>query len=282
MNMLDSMFGLQEGEQKPKIEEIQLIKLDCFPNQPFKLYSEQKLKELADDIQENGLLNPIIVRPMPNGRYQVIAGHNRLNAFMLNKEVLIPAIVKEMTDNEAKIALVNSNLHQRQEISPGEKAKAYKLRHEALKQQGKRNTGDTLAKLSETSGDSSRTISRYIKACDLSTGLFDRFSNNEFSVHVAEQLANLKEDDQIRLDDYIEMHKVKISTNHFSKLFAQSPLTDTYLDSIFKAKAKTKEKLSVIEAYDQYKRKNPISDVTLNEFENIAYYLKNMTIKWNA
>lgn len=129
----DSMFGLHNSYLVKTLPINSLIVLD----QPFKPYTDEKLEELADDIAENGLLNPIIVRPV-NERYQVLAGRNRMNACKLNGHIDIPAFIKECDNDTATMIMLTSNLNQRQRLLPSEKAFAYKMQMDILKKQGKR------------------------------------------------------------------------------------------------------------------------------------------------
>ncbi|MCW6660537.1 ParB/RepB/Spo0J family partition protein [Aerococcaceae bacterium NML191292] len=213
MLSLDSMFGLEQGSQRTEIVRIPLIKLKPFDNQPFKLYSDKKLQELATDIKQNGLLSPITVRPVDGGMYQILAGHNRVNAFLLNQENAIDAIVRQVDDAEAELILVQSNLVQRQELSNAEKAKAYQMRHKALKAIGKKKRGNhnSLSALAEETNESQRTVARYIKAANLIPDLMTRFDNNEFPVSVAEMLSTLSPSEQVIVDEFLETSGSKIN-----------------------------------------------------------------------
>ena len=221
MLSLDSMFGLDNSnQQRTDIIRIPIIKLKPFDNQPFKLYSEKRLQELADDIKLNGLLAPIIVRPLDDGMYQILAGHNRVSACLLNNENVIDAIVKNVNDAEAELILVQSNLQQRQELSNSEKAKAYQMRHKALKKLGKVNRGkhNSLAMLADESNESQRTIARYIKTNKLSSDLMNRFDNKEFSVSTAEKLSSLSKQNQTIIDEFLEVSDKKLNAAIVEKI----------------------------------------------------------------
>lgn len=271
-NLTDAFFSPESGD-KPEITEVALKKLVPYENQPFNLYSEDKLRELAEDIKENGLLNPIIIRPHGKGKYQIIAGHNRVQAFIMNGETMISAIVKGMSDQEAAIALVNSNLNQRQELSQGEKAKAYKLRHEAVKAQGKRGAGNALDKLSESSKDSGRTIARYIRANDLITSLFDRFSEGKLSLSVAERLASLDPAKQQVVDDYLEVSNRKLTDKMVNTIINQDNLSVESLVELFSKPAKpAKAPLEQEILYEDFTKSHP--EMSQQDFSLVIRYLQ--------
>jgi ParB family chromosome partitioning protein len=139
----DFMFGLAERppdtERSENGDLIPLASLVPYAKHPFKPYPKEKLKELAQSIRENGLQQPVIVRKTSDGRYEILAGHNRAAAFKLNGETRIPAIVVKANDDQAAMIVTETNLRQRDKLLPSEKAFAYKLQLDALKHQGKRS-----------------------------------------------------------------------------------------------------------------------------------------------
>lgn len=151
--------------------------------QPFKPYSADKLAELAENIRQNGVISPVRLRlsPFEKGRYQILAGHNRVAASKLAGRKTIPAILMQATDDEAKLILIDSNLYQRDHLLPSEKAWAYKMRMDTMKQQGKRTdltSVQVAPKLSteqigEESGISKDQVKRYIRLTHLITSLLD-------------------------------------------------------------------------------------------------------------
>lgn len=157
--------------------------------QPFRPYNETKLRQLTEDIRQNGVLNPIIVRPCGIGRYQILAGHNRVNAAKAAGLENIPAMIRDVDDDTATLIMVNTNLNQRDEMLPSEKAWAYRLQLEAMKRQGKRSdltSGQNDQKLAsiysrdvlaEQSGESSKQIQRYIRLTYLTENLLEMVDN---------------------------------------------------------------------------------------------------------
>lgn len=175
--------------------------------QPFKPYSSDKLEELAENIRKNGVIEAICVRPMPDGRFQIIAGHNRVAAAKLAGLTTIPAIVQQLDDDQAAILMVDSNLQHREKLLPSEKAFAYRLRLEALNRQGQRPTstsgpvGQKLSRdtLAEESGESPRQIQRYIRLTYLVPPLLELVDSEKFAVRAAVEVSYLDEASQARV-----------------------------------------------------------------------------------
>jgi ParB family chromosome partitioning protein len=156
----DEMFGLKNGDDKDKIVELDLALVKPHPRDPFKPYSEDKLKELADSIAKIGLLDPINVRPCGDGTYEILAGKNRSNAARMNGDKKIKAIARDIDDDTAIMIITDSNLKHREKLLPSEKAFAYKLQLEAIKKQGNRSD----LKENKTSVEIQQKISRQIIA----------------------------------------------------------------------------------------------------------------------
>ena len=137
---VDSLFTTQaqrDEEKRESIRDIPLTEISDFPNHPFKVRMDESMTEMADSVRQYGVLVPGLVRPKPEGGYEMVAGHRRKKASELAGLETVPCIVRELTDDEATIIMVDSNL-QREQILPSEKAFAYKMRLEAIKRQGKR------------------------------------------------------------------------------------------------------------------------------------------------
>ena len=137
---LDDLFTIQEQrdyEKAEKVEEIDISNIKDFPNHPFKVNNDEKMQEMVNSVKEYGVILPVIVRPKEDGTYEMISGHRRKRACELAGIKQMRCIVKDLTDDEATILMVDSNI-QREEILPSEKAFAYKMKLEAMKHQGKR------------------------------------------------------------------------------------------------------------------------------------------------
>lgn len=195
-----------------KIIEVELKELHPFKNHPFKVLDDDLMQQTVDSISQVGVLSPAVVRPHPDGGYEIISGHRRLQACELAGLETMPVVVKNLTDDEAVIFMVDSNL-QRENILPSEKAKAYKMKMEALKHQGKasdltfrQNGGKswTVEKLSKDTGDSVRNVERYIHLADLNSEILEMVDNKEISFTPAVELASLSQEEQQGFLDAME------------------------------------------------------------------------------
>ena len=220
---LDDFFTSQEqrdDDKKEKIETIDISLIDDFKEHPFKVIENDELKSLEESIQTSGVLSPVIVRPKDDGRYEMISGHRR--KFACNKLGIetIPCLVKKLTDDEATIFMVDSNL-QREKLLPSEKAFAYKMKYEALKHQGTSLPQDTTLRpvgtklrsdsiLAEEVNESARQIQRYIRLTNLVPELLEMVDNAEcglspsIAFRPAVELSYLMEDEQRDLVDFID------------------------------------------------------------------------------
>lgn len=192
---------LQTGRSKEKI--IKLSDFEEFPGHPFMVNTEtEDFEELVESIRENGLIYPILVRPVGK-KYQIISGHRRVAACKVAGQSEIPAIVRPMDDYEATVLMVHSNLY-RPEISIKEKARAYRLCHDAEKHQGKHYGGDTAANIGEKASDSRRKVYRYIRLSYLSDRLLDAVDEKKMAINIGIELSYLNEKTQEQVSEIIE------------------------------------------------------------------------------
>ena len=194
------------------ITELPLELLVAFAEHPFKPYSGEQLWDLVRSIEEHGVLTPILVRPAPDGqRYEIISGHNRVNAARRAGLKTIPATVREMDDDEATLAMVESNLRQREQLLPSEKAFAYKMQLEALKHQGKATSSQHETKLrsdeqiARDSNESRATVQRYIRLTNLITPILDMVDEKRMAMGPAVELSYLNRDEQEMLLDLMQI-----------------------------------------------------------------------------
>ncbi len=188
----NDLFSTQEDRdnaQRSYVTDLPTAEISDFPNHPFKVRMDQSMVELADSVKQYGVLVPSLVRPMPDGSYQMVSGHRRKRAAELAGLPTVPCIIRELTDDEAIIVMVDSNL-QREQILPSEKAVAYKMKLDAMKQQGMRTdlTSVPLAQksgsktsrqlLGEQVGESQDQIRRYIRLTNLIPELLDMVDNS--------------------------------------------------------------------------------------------------------
>ena len=213
---LDDLFSSQEERDAKKngvIREIPLELIDGFPNHPFKVKDDEEMFKLVESVKTNGVLTPAILRPKENGRYEMVSGHRRKRACELAQMDTIRCEVKDLTDDEATILMVESNYH-RPEILPSEKAFAYKMRLEAMKHQGKRTdltsrpVGAKLSitELSDDVGESERQIQRYIRLTYLIPKLLDLVDEGSIKMRPAVELSYLNEDFQKAVLEEIELN----------------------------------------------------------------------------
>ena len=192
----------RDGDEK--VVEIEIERLHDFKNHPFKVQADSQMKELQDSISKYGILNPLIVRPRPEGFYEVISGHRRKYAAMELKYTKVPVIIRYMLDEEAIISMVDSNL-QRERILPSEKAAAYKMKYEVLRQKAGRRkcsqvdytTGKkSIEIIGEETGDSPKQIQRYLKLNDLIPELLDKVDDETMGFTIGVELAYLSKTNQ--------------------------------------------------------------------------------------
>lgn len=234
---VDDLFTTQEVRdeaQQESVKEIALEEISMFPNHPFKIVKDEKMLELKDSIEEYGVLMPVLVRPRPGGGYEMVSGHRREYASELAGKQVIPCIIRNMTDDEATIIMVDSNL-QREKILPSEKAFAYKMKLDAMKRQGKRTdlTSVPLAQklqsktsrqlLAEQVGESQDQIRRYIRLTELITPILDMVDEGRIAMRPAVELSFLPKDQQellldtMQLEDCTPSHAQAIKMRKFSE-----------------------------------------------------------------
>lgn len=219
----DDFFTTQEERDNEKLEKIQNVDtklIDDMKNHPFKVVDDEKMFETVESVKKHGVLVPAIIRPKENGRYEMVAGHRRKRACQLARISTLPCIVRNLTDDEATIIMVDSNL-QREQILPSERAFAYKMKLEAIKRQGQRNDLtssqvatklDSATKIGGENGDSRDTVYRYIRLTYLIPELLELVDNqylnlsdkNKMALLPAVEVSYLKEDEQYALLDSID------------------------------------------------------------------------------
>ncbi len=205
INALDSLFGNDKestDKMNDQIVEIPLAELHPFPNHPFKVVDDEKMWENVDSIQKHGVIVPGIVRRRPAGGYEIIAGHRRKRACELAGFETMPVFIRDLTDDEAVIVMVDSNI-QREKLLPSEKAKAYKMKYEALKHQGKISDepGNSLEKIGAETGESRSTVQTYIRLADVNDEIMDMIDDNKISLKQGVNISTLKEEEQKELAD---------------------------------------------------------------------------------
>ena len=246
---LDDLFTTEEERANASLEKVVDIKIsdiDDFPDHPFKVIDDDEMEKMKNSIIDNKVIIPALVRPKPDGRYEMISGHRRKRASELANKETLPCVVRELTDDEAIIIMVDSNI-QREEILPSEKAFAYKMKLEALSHQGKRTdlTSDQLGEkleskysvqvLAEEVGDSKSQIQRYIRLTELIPELLNLVDEKQIALSPAVELSFLTDEQQYAVLDCIECNIATPShaqAIRLKKLSQEGTLTIDEIDDI--------------------------------------------------
>lgn len=227
-----------------KIVEIPIHKIVDFPNHPFQVRNDEEMKELIDSIGKSGVISPAIVRPKEDGSYEMIAGHRRKYACFQNGLKTIPCITRNLSDEEAVMIMVDTNLRQRQTILPSEKAFAYKMKLEAMKRQGARTdltSGpvgqklNSLKSLSESSDESVKQIQRYIRLTYLIEPLLKLVDEGQIAMRPAVELSYLEPHAQQKVLEEMEINVCSPShdqTIRMRKAQEEGKLTDEVISVI--------------------------------------------------
>ena len=212
---VDDLFTTQEErDQKNQeyVKNISIYEITDFPNHPFKVKMDDKMLETIESVRAHGVLVPALVRENPTGGYEMISGHRRKMASELAGKETMPCIVRNLSDDQAVIVMVDSNL-QREEILPSEKAFAYKMKLEAMNRQGKRTdlTSTPLVSkfrtneiLAQEAGESRETIRRYIRLTELIPEILEMVDDKKISMRPAVELSYLPKEEQEILYDTME------------------------------------------------------------------------------
>ncbi len=211
---LDELFSSQEERDDAKLErvkEIPLYELHPFKDHPFKIQNDEEMKRLIESIKKFGTITPALARPLPEGGYELISGHRRLAACQVLELETMPVIIREMTDDEAVIAMVDANL-QRETILPSEKAFAYKMKLDAIKHQGVTSSqlGTRLLRSDEKvaldAGESRNQVQRYIRLTYLIPELLEMVDENKIAFNPAVEISYLDKSEQRVLLDAMEQN----------------------------------------------------------------------------
>ena len=215
------------GGEDVSVIEVPLEELHQFNDHPFRVLDDEKMQDIVDSIKKHGVLMPGIVRPGKNGGYEIIAGHRRRRACELAGLETMPVLVKDYTDDEAVIAMVDSNL-QREEILPSEKAFAYRMKFEALSHQGKRDDdasstqvgwkAETASMIGEAQGDSKNQVRRYIRLTELQKELLDLVDGKKLKFNPAVEISYLPKGEQKLLMKVMEEDAVMPSLTQAGQL----------------------------------------------------------------
>jgi len=289
---IDDIFTTQKERDEANLEKVVNISIkdiDDYPEHPFKVLVNDEMQEMVDSVKEKGILVPTIVRQKADGRYEMISGHRRKKASELAELDTIPCIVRDLTDDEATIIMVDSNL-QREKILPSEKAFAYKLKLEAMKHQGKETLRPLVGKLEsadiigQKNNDSGRQVQRYIRLTELIPELLKMVDNDvlkespSMAFRPAVEISYLSKEEQTDLLDLIECYDCTPSLAQAIKLKNMSQNNTLTVDDMEEIMEESKPnqtpKLKV-----SMNRLNNILPTTLkNDREREEYVIK--AVEW--
>lgn len=235
MKSIDELLGVVNEESAMEIE---ISRIRAFREHPFKVLDDEKMQDLVESIKEQGVLTPVLIRTAEKDQYEMISGHRRLHAAQLAGLTTVPAIVRDMTDDEAVIAMVDANI-QREELLPSEKAYAFKMKMEAIKHQGitfghevQRWSHEEIGK---ESGISGRQVNRYIRLTELIPELLDLVDIKKLNLTLAVDISYIDKEIQNWIYEYIRDNGF-IKPNQIAALRKQlesSPVNQNFMISIF-------------------------------------------------
>ena len=218
LSSFDDLFGTQEARTgTEQVQEIPLCELHEFRGHPFKVLDDEKMQETVESIKNYGVLMPGIARPRAEGGYEIIAGHRRRHGCELAGLSTMPMFVRDYTDDEATIIMVDTNI-QREDILPSEKARAYSMKYEAMKHQGKKGAGNSLDEVGEAAGESGKTVQRYIWLSRLSDELLEMVDKKKIGLVQGVDISFLTEQAQEWVQAIMEETGTNISTVQSAKL----------------------------------------------------------------
>ena len=260
-----------QSTQPEQVQQVRISDIHPFKNHPFKVVDDALMQETVDSIMQFDVLNPTIIRPDPGGGYEMVAGHWRLHASGLAGKDTIPAIVRNLTDDEAVILLVDTNL-QRENISPMERAQAYKMKMEALKHQGQRTdlTSTQVGRKLETAeiiaqqtGESKNQVRRFVRLTELVPELQTMVDKNELAFNPAVEISYLSKDEQKGVLDAMAYSQNTPSLSQAQRLKKLSREGKCTQDAMYKVMSEEK--------------KDELDRVTLKSDTLRKYFPKNYT-----
>ena len=253
LTSLDDLFSTEEERSRDVVSSIlniPLTQLHDFPNHPFKVRDDEKMQETVESVKAYGVLVPAIVRPRPDGEYEIVAGHRRKHACELAGLTELPAIVRDLDDDAAIIIMVDSNL-QRENILPSERAQAYKMKLEAIKRQGERRdltstqVGQKLKlsveRVAEDAGESRSQVQRYVRLTELNPQLQDMVDSGKMAMTPAVELSYLKPREQELLLETIDSEQATPSLSQAQRMKKLSQAGDLNEDTMLSIMSEQKK-----------------------------------------
>ena len=277
----DDLFKFSRN--KGKTEAVVIVSTSDIsdnPNNPFKVRDDEKMMETVASVKKNGVIYPAIIRPKADGGYEMVAGHRRKRACELANINEMPCIIRDLTDDEAIIVMVDSNV-QREEILPSERAFAYKLKLDAIKRQGKRvdltstPVGEKLSIdiIAEEFGQSREQVRRYIRLTELNKNILQMVDDKKIALRPAVEISYLTKDEQYLLLDAMQLNEATPSESQAKRmreLSKEGKLTQDKIDEIMlEEKPNQKEKYSI--HYERFEKYIPRDIATPKEVEDFLF-----------
>lgn len=229
--IVEEKVELEEDDDSEKRIMIDIDKLEDYPNQPFKKYSEEKQKEMVESIRINGIIQDLIVRPLPNGNYQILSGHNRRDCAKIVGLTELPCKIKEnMEDDDASLILIDSNLIQRKDFFPSEIAKGLLIKKEIYKRRNVKS--DFFEEIGKEQNMSRGNIQRYLRLNYLNYKLLEMVDTKEINLKLGEELSFLKPEEQEFLASLIYPNIQKLTNNQVKRLREESTVDNLTEDKI--------------------------------------------------
>ena len=272
LSSFDDLFGKEEPVSGEVVTSVPIDLLHPFKNHPFHVQDDEKMEETVESVKQYGILMPGIVRPYPDGGYEVVAGHRRWRACELAGLEEMPVIIRDIDDDTATVIMVDTNI-QREDILPSEKARAYSMKYEAMKHQGKKGNGSSLDEVGEAAGESGKTVQRYIWLARLSDELLDMVDKKKIGLVQGVDISFLTEQVQEWVQVILEETGAAISTTQSSKLKEYGKKGELTLPMVrlILTEEKPKERKVTIKA-DKISRYFT-EDYSSEDIENIIYQL---------
>lgn len=260
LTSLDDLFRTDEeraADNAERVTTLPMDKLRYFKEHPFQVRDDEEMQSLVESVEQFGVLSPILVRPVEDGMYEIVSGHRRHRASELAKVTEIPAIVRDLSDDEAIILMVDANL-QREKLLPSEKALAYKMKLDAMNRQGKRTdltysqVGNKLTNktssevLAEQTGESKNQIFRYVRLTHLNPELLDMTDKGKLAFNSAVELSYLKPEEQAAVFTAMERDEAAPSLKQARELKKHSKegeLTEKAIDTVMSAEKPIESKV---------------------------------------
>ena len=269
LNSFDDLFGIDETGET--VTSVPLSELHTFKGHPFRVLDDEKMQETVESVKQYGVLMPGIVRPHPEGGYEVIAGHRRWRACELAGLTEMPVIIREMDDDTAVVLMVDTNI-QREDILPSEKAKAYRMKYEAMKHQGSKGEKYTADAIGEAAGDSGRTVQRYIRLSELAEELLDYVDENKIPMVAGEKLSYLKAGEQAWVVDAIGNSGIFPSKAQAEQLKAGSEAGELTEGKVYAVLVRKEESVNVTISAKKIRNYFPV-EYSKEQIEDVIYTL---------